>query len=142
MVRSLQGANAGEICPESRSHRTRRRWWYNRWAVTLDQLNEGELEKLDEEVAAYLRGDDVEQEENEADPTPPPAEDPVVENDLEDGEASDDETVEDGDETVTAVSAEEGKQGWWEVTFSDGTKQKMRRTEVLELGLLEPEDDV
>ena len=38
--------------------------------------------------------------------------------------------------TVSAVSATPTGSGWWEVTFSDGTSQKMRRADVEELGLV------
>lgn len=44
-------------------------------------------------------------------------------------------------ETVTAVSADEGEKGWWNVTFDDGTEKKMRKADVAALGLLEYIED-
>ena len=45
-----------------------------------------------------------------------------------------------GEDEPKAVSAEEGNQGWWLVTFSDGSKKNMRRSSVEDLGLIEKED--
>jgi hypothetical protein len=136
MVRSVNGALAGQICPETRSWRTRRRWYYNGWAAKLDQLPETEREKLDPDVLAYLEG--VDEQKPEETPSVPEttssAENTFVEPDVEDGAGA-------TEETVTAVSAEEGEKGWWTVTFDDGTTQKMRKSAVEALGLLEADED-
>lgn len=44
-------------------------------------------------------------------------------------------------EDATPVAAEEGAKGWWTVLFSDGTEKKMRRDDVIAVGLLEQTDE-
>ena len=122
VIRGLRGLEAGDPVPDYVSRSRRRDWWRQGWVAYKEdaaKLVEEEKARLEAYVEmaekAKLEAQQPEIEEPEEDNLPP-------------------------DEPM-ALAAEEGEKGWWTVSFSDGNSRKMRKKDVQELGLLEPDGD-
>lgn len=116
----FRGLSAGDRVPRA-SHKNLRRWLRLGWIDYKNDLRSIEKEaqkasKAKAAQAAKVAAENAEPSEPETAPEPTP--EPEV-------------------PAVTAVSAKEGKQGWYVVTFSDGSEEKMRRAAMEEAGIFD-----
>lgn len=129
IVRGLRGLEAGDPVPDYVSRSRRRDWWRQGWVAyeeDADELVEAERARLKEYVE-MAEGAKIQVEGPEVQ-----VEGPAI-------AAQEDENP--IPEEPMALGAEEGERGWWKVSFSDGTTKKMRKKDVQDLGLLEPDED-
>lgn len=132
VTRPFWGFHPGQDVPKATFSR-RRLWWRRGWIACRSELSGKDQKEIEAKAKAFenSRAPELQarkkrhaanlraaQEKVGISPPPqtePPQEEPPRE----------------------ALSAEEGAKGWWNVLFDDGSEMKMRRDDVIALGLLE-----
>lgn len=113
-VVAVRGMVKGDLASHRGTRSRRAEWWRRGWVTYAEESDQVE------EVQKTLPAPEPEQKAPAETETPEP------------------ETLQVGPKPV---SAEEGKQGWWLITFDDDSKKKVRRSVVEELGLLDDETE-